>query len=355
MARRRIWIALAAALLGGITVIAQTTRPSAESLIAAFRAVTPPQFDNARRNDQSYVASFVQLRNAYNARRAEAAKAFYDAYPDDPSAMDILEERWVSLIQSGHASEVDKEAQQIIAANPNTPKSIDARYIRAIAVLMTQPETNAEEPLVEDFIKAAPNDERGGQLLYRQASLVTDQKVSHKLYRRVIDGYPKSNYGRMAAGALRQVDGLGKPFDLDFTDAITGKPVSVAAMKGKVVVIDFWATWCGPCVQEMPHMKDLYSRYKNRGVEFVGVSLDAPEPQNGLTLLKDFVRQNEIPWPQYYQGNGWDSTFSSSWGIQAIPSVFLIDSDGNLHSTDANDSLERMIQLLLEQRSKAPG
>ena len=117
----------------------------------------------------------------------------------------------------------------------------------------------------------------------------------------------------MIKGGRHQREAIGKPFDLEFTDAISGSTVSIKGLKGKVVVIDFWATWCGPCVAEMPKMKELYAKYRDKGVEFIGVSLDQPKERGGLDKLKKFVKENEIAWPQYYQGNGWESEFLHSW------------------------------------------
>ena len=156
-------------------------------------------------------------------------------------------------------------------------------------------------------------------------------------------------------GGRRKHDGIGKPFELEFADAITGSTVSIKNLKGKVVVVDFWATWCGPCVGEMPHMKGLYAKYRDQGVEFIGVSLDQPKENGGLDKLKKFVKDNEIAWPQYYQGNYWDSEFSCSWGINAIPCIFVVDTEGKLHSIDARGKLEKMIPELLTKKAAHAG
>jgi thiol-disulfide isomerase/thioredoxin len=113
--------------------------------------------------------------------------------------------------------------------------------------------------------------------------------------------------------------------------------------------VDFWATWCGPCVGEMPHVKDLYSQYHSKGLEIVGVSLDQPLDKGGLTKLKAFVAKNDIPWAQYYQGNYWDSAFSTSWGINSIPCLFIVDKKGNLLDVDGRTDLDKKVADLLKE------
>ncbi|MEX1229119.1 MAG: TlpA disulfide reductase family protein [Planctomycetaceae bacterium] len=188
------------------------------------------------------------------------------------------------------------------------------------------------------------------------AYLISGQ--SAEVMRRVAQDYPNSFRGRLAQGQIRKRERIGEPFELEFIDEISGREVSMKTLRGKVVVVVFWATWCGPCVYEFPELKRLYAKYHEQGVEFIGVSHDAPESDGGMEELKSFVKKEQIPWPQYYQGHDNHAVrtgsavndFSEYWGIDGIPTIFLIDPSGNLYSTEARGRLDALIPLLLEQR-----
>ncbi len=118
---------------------------------------------------------------------------------------------------------------------------------------------------------------------------------------------------------------IGAKFpDFDVKD-LTGAPLSVARFKGKAVLIDFWATWCGPCIAELPAVLAAYSSYKDKGFEIIGISLDRDE-----ATLKRFITDRKMTWPQYFDGQEWQSPLAAKYGVNAIPATYLLDGEGRI-------------------------
>ncbi len=127
---------------------------------------------------------------------------------------------------------------------------------------------------------------------------------------------------------------------------LDGKPISLEAYRGKVVLLDFWAVWCGPCIAEMPNIKKVYNTYKDKGFEVIGISLDIDEAK-----LRDFLKENDIPWRQVFDGQGRNSAIPQQYGIRSIPSMWLIDKDGKLISNNARgEKLENMVAEALKDK-----
>ena len=137
----------------------------------------------------------------------------------------------------------------------------------------------------------------------------------------------------------------GKPAPaLAVTGWLNTKPLTLADLKGKIVVIDFWATWCGPCLASIPHNNELQRKYAGKGVVFIAVC--AP---NGGEKMAATVNQRGIQYAVALD-NGNGDTFAA-YRADSYPDYYIIDRNGNLHWGDiVNDDVEKGIQLLLAQK-----
>ncbi|MFM7148462.1 MAG: redoxin domain-containing protein [Gemmataceae bacterium] len=148
-------------------------------------------------------------------------------------------------------------------------------------------------------------------------------------------------------GQLMQVSGPG----------LDGKPLSSEDYRGKYLLIDFWATWCGPCVQELPHVRQTYKDFADRGFDVLAVNLDEDREQ-----VTAFLKENDIPWKQIFfedpNRRGWMNPLVAQFGIEGIPATFLLDPAGKLVAENLRgNGLKEAVRGFIEkgsQLSEAP-
>jgi thiol-disulfide isomerase/thioredoxin len=150
-----------------------------------------------------------------------------------------------------------------------------------------------------------------------------------------------------------QIPGFGQPFALS-GPTLDGKTIDVADLRGKVVLVDFWATWCLPCLHELPHVKSTFEKYHKDGFEIVAVNLDTDRGK-----LETFLKKQNLPWPQIFfderAKQGWDNPLVAAHGVRGIPATFLLDQNGTLAATDLRgEDVQREVARLLGNADRAP-
>jgi thiol-disulfide isomerase/thioredoxin len=228
------------------------------------------------------------------------------------------------------AKDVAKEAPPAKAAE--IPKTWDELKPKLAAA----PE---DRELVKQALALATVLERSGRsedaaLAYAELSAIVEKSKDPQI----------AALAKMFGGTIRRLTLMGKKIDFS-GKLIDGTPVDAAALKDKVVLIDFWATWCPPCRAELPNVLRNYEKYHSKGFEVLGVSVDQDKD-----ALKKFVAEQKIPWPIVFGKPPQGPPMANYYGISAVPTAILTNQKGDVISLDARGpELTRKLEELLDQ------
>lgn len=201
---------------------------------------------------------------------------------------------------------------------------------------------------LEEFAEKFPNAEDTPEALLQLA-------IAHEFngkptdardwYQKLVKSHGDSPPAQRAAGALKRLDIKGKKFELSGS-GLTGGSVDLKNLRGKVVLVVYWSTWCTPCTQDLPVLKALYEQYHDRGFEIVGVNLDT-----AADIAAPFVKENKMSWPQIHEQGGLESSPAISLGIIVPPVMILVDGEGTVVSPISSvDDLKASLPDLLKKK-----
>ncbi len=314
----------------------------------ATKAPAPPKEWEEKEPSHEDVAKYF---GPFALKAADLAKDFYTRFPNHPKAVEAHAAEYRCLNMAVNAfGQTDQTARltALEAERLKDPKLDDDERLQlrmgalrrlADGLPQTQDELEkAARALAKDFPK---RDEPYSVLL--MVAQQSSPEKSKALAKEIAESGAADQIKEEAQGILKTAELLGKPLNIKFS-ALDGRSVDVAGMKGKVVLVDFWATWCGPCVAELPHVKEAYEKLHPKGFEIVGISFDQSKE-----ALEKFVAREKTEWPQYFDGEGWGNKYGAEFGIHAIPAMWLVDKQGNLRDVDGRDGLADKVAKLLAE------
>ncbi|BBO30898.1 TlpA family protein disulfide reductase [Lacipirellula parvula] len=278
---------------------------------------------------QAYAYKFEALQALIQMEQPDALKKFEEtlAAAREDKRDDIIGLGWQNTIMytTSQWPELDAKQQQafldlIVDKVKAGPKPIDVSIVQVTSMRLDGSADDAVAKMLEQVIPILEKSQ--------------DKKVQEKL--------TEANL----PGVLRRLTLLGNPMEITGT-LLDGKEVDWASYRGKVVLVDFWATWCGPCRAEIPNVLEMYEAYHDKGFDVLGISLDAtPE------AAKKYVDENKLPWasifPKKEDEREWQNPLVTYYGITGIPTAILVGKDGKVVNMNARgpvlgEELEKLL------------
>lgn len=273
------------------------------------------------------------------------------AEPRAKEQSDSVHAQYLSMMLALGDPNAERQLKQM--ADGTGDAALQAKTALLVGQWWRNSDSEAEQRKVVDqlaaLMKANEKNDGIAASIVEMANVGAASPAVHEAAEQVVVDNAKGDQAKMMVEQIQSLRKLktleGKPIAVA-GPLIDGHPFTTADWKGKVVLVDFWATWCVPCREELPHVKKLYDDNHAKGLEVVGVSCDEAADD-----LKKFQAENkEIAWPQLFdeKNPGWNKV-AKDLGILRIPTMFLIDKKGVLRSADAGENMDEMIPKLLAE------
>ena len=302
------------------------------------------QAGGPREKARYYVGRIAYLRAVVKASKADDEKLIYDK-----QVVDCL----VAALRTGQYPQGRESLDKVVAAGGKLGTYAAYSLIGTdfamkndaadANVLANQKAWMAD---LQNFLTKFPDADEAPDVLLQLASANEfngEEEEAHKQYAKVVEAYPKADAARKAAGSLRRLELTGKSLALKGT-GLQNEVVDSTQYAGKAVLVVFWASWATPVKAELPELKKIAAKYRDRGLEVIGVNLD-----NERAEVDAFLKANPLAWPQIFEGGGLEGRLAVEYGITSVPTMFLADAQGKVvnrnirTSADADRQIEKVL------------
>jgi thiol-disulfide isomerase/thioredoxin len=351
-----------AGCLAALALFAPGARAEGTNLTAAqawmaltnFSMPTPPMEWQTNPPTEAELAKFDDQQAAQAGALADRARDFYAQYSGDTNAPTarVLEIQALKMAThfgaTNRVADLDAREQRMLA-DTKAPQQLRyevrldllGRELQAKAA--TSADMKAElEKAGRALVKEFPNGQEGYEILMDLA-MNADLLKTHDLGELMANSGGPPELTELGKGLLRRLDAVGRPLPIEFK-AADGRAVNLTTLSNKVVLVDFWATWCPGCVALSPGIKKLYDQYHTNGFDVIGIDFDDDTNQ-----VQRFIQEHDLPWPQYFGGRGPENKFGREYSINAIPAAWLVDRKGIVRDIHGTTDLEAKVAKLMAE------
>ncbi len=205
---------------------------------------------------------------------------------------------------------------------------------------------------LKSFLERYPRSDEAPEALLQLASAYefnAEEDEARTYYKQLARDFPATEPGKKAAGALRRLDLVGQSLVLKGA-GVSSDAVSTATYQGKVVLVEYWATWAEPVKRDLPELVKVYQKYHPKGFEIVGICLDSDRAD-----LDAFLKDNPLAWPQIFEPGGMESRLATELGVVSLPTMILIDAQGKVVNRNIRTAAELERQLDKSLAGGEPG
>lgn len=293
--------------------------------------------------------SVAEIQNQADKALIRDLLAYVAAHPKADDLDQAYMKVFDKAIEHDWFAEHEAVAQQYLAAYPEGPVRSLARIVTTMARAGAgkYDEALASYEALMGGIGGAEQAEFAATFadtLAGSAVAAGEADVARKVYASLVKkfGSDDPNLAQKVQLELAQLDRIGTPAPDATVNDLAGRPFRFADLKGKYVLVDFWATWCAPCTAELPRMQADYAKYKAKGFEIVGVSLDEAKG-----VVDEFVKARKLPWRQVHNASS-NGDLVEAFGVRTIPATFLVDPSGKIIRLEVRGAaLDRALETLI--------
>jgi thiol-disulfide isomerase/thioredoxin len=298
----------------------------------------PAEWENTPPTKEQ-VAEFEKKNGLFVAQGADKARLFYTKYPTNENAPEARRREYDLLraaIDLGNTNVVARiealEQERLKDPTLSSDERIGLR-VQQTAVRSLQAEYPDRNDLASLSMSLA-------ELWLEQG----DFQKSRALAEEVLKAKPEDEVKQNAQDLVKKVSRVGKPLEIKFS-ALDGREVDLQKLKGKVVLVDFWATWCVPCMRGLPEVKAAYEKLHDKGFEIVGISYDDKKE-----ALQRVISAENVPWPQSFDEVNGGKKFAEEFGVTTLPNMWLVDKQGLLRDLRGTRDLSAKVEKLLADK-----